>query len=80
MTLIEYKLILCIIIGIVIGLTISSIALYMFRMNLVNKTGKCCAKCSNCIDKGGQFYCKEKQIELMHILYNGNDCNEYNGE
>lgn len=80
MNLIEYKLILCIIIGIILGLMISCITLYGFRKKLVDKTGKCCAKCNNCINKGGQFYCKERQIELVHLLHSGSDCNKYNGE
>ena len=73
----EYKIMLCTLMGILLGFVIICIALYIFRKTLIKKYKNCCAKCIYCSESGGGFICDKSGEVIKSLLISGMTCESY---
>ena len=72
----EFYIVICVIIGILLGNIVGLIALSAFRKNLIKNTAPCCAKCLNHkkASEGNGFVCSVTNKPISNLLFSGKDC------
>lgn len=65
----EYKIVLYLLVGVLLGLIISNIALYTFRKSVIKNIKACCAKCKHCSKSTEGFLC-DKSGKTVNKLFN----------
>lgn len=70
----EYKIIIYLLTGVLLGLIISNIALYTFRKSIIKNIKPCCAKCKHCSKSTDGFLCDKSGKSVRNLLSSGTTC------
>lgn len=70
----EYKIMLYVALGVLLGLIVSHIALYAFRKSIIKNTKACCAKCRHCSKSKDSFVCDNSGKIVKNLLSSGTTC------